>query len=94
VATANAVGTTGHFAATNHFFTTKNIGEDQGMKSLTGERMAITLGILLLSGCVRLEVATPEKPITINMNVKIEHEIQIKVDKDVENLLKNQSNLF
>jgi hypothetical protein len=88
MATANAVGTT------NHFFTTKNIGEDQGMKSLTGERMAITLGILLLSGCVRLEVATPEKPITINMNVKIEHEIQIKVDKDVENLLKNQSNLF
>ncbi|MFZ1872645.1 MAG: YnbE family lipoprotein, partial [Chania sp.] len=33
-------------------------------------------------------------PITINMNVKIEHEIRIKVDKDVENLLKNQSDLF
>ncbi|AJJ62091.1 YnbE family lipoprotein [Yersinia aldovae] len=64
------------------------------MKSLTAERMAIALGVLLLSGCVRLEVATPEKPITINMNVKIEHEIQIKVDKDVESLLKNQSNLF
>ncbi|EEQ16625.1 hypothetical protein yfred0001_6860 [Yersinia frederiksenii ATCC 33641] len=56
--------------------------------------MAIVLGIFLLSGCLRLEVATPEKPITINMNVKIEHEIQIRVDKDVENLLKNQSNLF
>ncbi|AJJ18414.1 MULTISPECIES: YnbE family lipoprotein [Yersinia] len=64
------------------------------MKILTGERVAIALGILMLSGCLRLEVATPEKPITINMNVKIEHEIQIKVDKDVESLLKNQSNLF
>ena len=64
------------------------------MKILTGERVAIALGILMLSGCLRLEVATPEKPITINMNVKIEHEIHIKVDKDVENLLKNQNDLF
>lgn len=44
-----------------------------------------------LAGCVpRIEVAAPEEPITINMNVKIEHEIHIKVDKDVEALLKNQ----
>lgn len=64
------------------------------MKILTWKPVAIALGILMLSGCLRLEVATPEKPITINMNVKIEHEIQIRVDKDVENLLKNQSNLF
>ncbi|HDL8055935.1 TPA: YnbE family lipoprotein [Yersinia enterocolitica] len=64
------------------------------MKILTWEPVAIVLGIFMLSGCLRLEVATPEKPITINMNVKIEHEIQIRVDKDVENLLKNQSNLF
>ncbi|PVF12578.1 YnbE family lipoprotein, partial [Yersinia pestis] len=28
---------------------------------MTGERVAMALGILLLSGCVRLEVATPEK---------------------------------
>ncbi|WP_371820213.1 YnbE family lipoprotein [Erwinia sp. E602] len=50
---------------------------------------------LLLSGCVpRIEVAAPKEPITINMNVKIEHEIHIRVDKDVEALLKNQSGLF
>ncbi|KOC90246.1 YnbE family lipoprotein [Winslowiella iniecta] len=57
------------------------------------------LGLLpiwgLLAGCVpRIEVAAPKEPITINMNVKIEHEIHIKVDKDVEALLKNQSDLF
>lgn len=50
---------------------------------------------LPLTGCVpRIEVAAPKEPITINMNVKIEHEIHIKVDKDVEALLKNQSDLF
>ncbi|MCI1678436.1 MAG: YnbE family lipoprotein [Ewingella americana] len=49
----------------------------------------------MLNGCVpRIELSAPKEPITINMNVKIEHEIHIKVDKDVENLLKNQSDLF
>lgn len=53
------------------------------------------LAALTLSGCTpRIEVAAPKEPITINMNVKIEHEIYIKVDKDVENLLKSRSDLF
>jgi hypothetical protein len=44
-----------------------------------------------LAGCVpRIEIAAPKEPITINMNVKIEHEIHIRADKDVEALLKNQ----
>ncbi|WP_426578590.1 YnbE family lipoprotein [Xenorhabdus stockiae] len=47
-----------------------------------------------LAGCVRLEVATPDKPININMNVKIEHEIHIKVDRQIEDMLKNNSGLF
>ena len=49
----------------------------------------------LLSACVpRIEVAAPKEPITINMNVKIEHEIFIKADKDVEALLKNRNDVF
>lgn len=51
--------------------------------------------VTLLAGCTpRIEVAAPKEPITINMNVKIEHEIHIKVDKDVETLLKSRSDLF
>ncbi|AXF75771.1 YnbE family lipoprotein [Erwinia tracheiphila] len=57
--------------------------------------LLVPAAILLLNGCVpRIEVAAPKEPITINMNVKIEHEIHIKVDKDVEVLLKSQSGLF
>ena len=47
--------------------------------------------LLILSGCTpRIEVAAPKEPITINMNVKIEHDINIKADKEVEALLKEQ----
>ncbi|MBD8212871.1 YnbE family lipoprotein [Erwinia persicina] len=63
------------------------------MKALTN--LWIASGTILLCGCIpRIELAAPKEPITINMNVKIEHEIHIKVDKDVEALLKNQSGLF
>ena len=49
----------------------------------------------MLVGCTpRIEVAAPKEPITINMNVKIEHEIIIKADKDVEELLETRSDLF
>lgn len=49
---------------------------------------------MMLTGCLRVEVATPDKPININMNIKIEHEIQIKADRQVEDLLKENSDLF
>ncbi|ENI2361843.1 YnbE family lipoprotein [Escherichia coli] len=48
---------------------------------------------MISSNCV-IEVAAPKEPITINMNVKIEHEIIIKADKDVEELLETRSDLF
>ncbi|MEQ4530540.1 MAG: YnbE family lipoprotein [Mixta sp.] len=54
-------------------------------------RMLPLACVIGLAGCVpRIEIAAPKEPITINMNVKIEHEIHIKADKDVEALLKNQ----
>ena len=50
---------------------------------------------MLLAGCTpRIEIAASKEPITINMNVKIEHEINVKIDRQVEDLLKNNSAIF
>jgi YnbE-like lipoprotein len=50
---------------------------------------------LTVSACTpRVEVAAPDKPITINLNVKIDHEIRLKVDKDLDQVLSNDSGLF
>lgn len=44
-----------------------------------------------LVGCIpKIEVAAPKEPITINMNVKVDHEITIKADPDVERLIKQR----
>lgn len=55
---------------------------------------ALTSSFMLVGCTPRIEVAAPKEPITINMNVKIEHEIIIKADKDVEELLETRSDLF
>jgi hypothetical protein len=41
-----------------------------------------------------VKVEAPDKPIVINLNVKIEQEVRVKVDKDVETLVNNNPNLF
>ena len=56
--------------------------------------MAILCSVaILLAGCA-VKVEAPDKPITINLNVKIEHEIRVKVDKDLDALFSKDSNLF
>src|SRR5699024_9002772 len=50
--------------------------------------------VLLLTGCSpRVGLETPEEPITINLNVKIDHEIRLKVEDDIDELFGEDSDL-
>ena len=66
----------------------------------TGAWFIIQIGVvcslcLTTAACTpRVEVATPDKPITINLNVKIDHEIRVKVDKELDQVLSHNSGLF
>lgn len=54
----------------------------------------LTVLAIFLSGCThRVEVAAKE-PITINLNVKIEHEIRVKLDKELDDVFSEGSELF
>ncbi|MBX7138625.1 MAG: YnbE family lipoprotein [Oligoflexia bacterium] len=47
------------------------------------------------TGCTpRVELAAPEKPITINMNLKIDHEVRVKVERDLDQVISKDSKLF
>lgn len=48
----------------------------------------------LLACSPRVEVVAPSEPITINLNVKIDHEVRVKVEKDLESVISKDSNLF
>ncbi len=58
---------------------------------------ALTLAqaVVLLAGCTpKISVEAPKEPIVINLNVKIEHEIRVKVDKDLNDLFDEDDELF
>ena len=55
----------------------------------------LAVAVFVSSGCSpTVKVAAPEKPITINLNVKIQHEILVKVDKELDDVLSEDSGLF
>lgn len=49
----------------------------------------------MITACTpRIELAMPDEPITINLNVKIDHEIRVKIDKELDELFDEESGLF
>ncbi|MDY0069318.1 MAG: YnbE family lipoprotein [Porticoccaceae bacterium] len=49
----------------------------------------------LVAGCTpTVRVEPPSEPITINLNVKIDHEIRVKVDRELDGLFSEDSDLF
>ncbi|MBQ14081.1 MAG: YnbE family lipoprotein [Gammaproteobacteria bacterium] len=63
--------------------------------SATKTRQALGLLALYLASCTpTVQVAMPSEPITINLNVRIEHEIQIKVEEELDGIFTADSGLF
>ena len=56
-------------------------------------RLALGVAALLpLGGCI--SVKTPEKPIEINLNVDIKQEVAVKLQRDVDALIKSNPEAF
>ncbi len=51
-------------------------------------------GLTIASGCATVQLQAPDKPIEINLNVKIEQELRIKLDKDIEDLIAGNPDIF
>lgn len=58
-------------------------------------RLILLTGVVsaLIACTPRIEVGAKE-PITINLNVKIDHEIRVKVDKELDQMFSEDSDLF
>jgi len=56
---------------------------------------SMALGVSVAAACTpRVSVEAPKEPITINMNIKIEHEIRVKVDKDLDQVFAEKGDIF
>ncbi len=53
---------------------------------------AAALGFLTLGACVN--VKAPDKPIEINLNVNIKQEVVVRLQRDAQELITNNPELF
>lgn len=62
------------------------------VKSLT---FLMFTSAVLVSGCSpKVQIIAPDKPIEINLNVKIDQEVRVRLEKDVQDLIENNPDLF
>ena len=64
------------------------------MRELQTGLMAGIVAALLAACQPTVKIEAPDKPIVINLNVKIEQEVRIKIEREVEDLLKSEPDLF
>ena len=50
--------------------------------------------LTLAAGCTPTVKVATDEPITINLNVNIKHEILVKVDRELDDLFSDDSELF
>lgn len=55
--------------------------------------LILTLPLVLMACTPTIQMAAPKEPITVNLNVKIQHEIYVKVDREVDDLF-SEKGLF
>ena len=71
------------------------------MRSARGFRVSaaslpliVGLAALLVACQPTVKIEPPDEPIVINLNIKIEQEIRIRIDKAVDDLLEEEEGLF
>ncbi|MEA3389544.1 MULTISPECIES: YnbE family lipoprotein [Sphingobium] len=58
------------------------------------KRAIIVAGLsgIALGGCI--QVKAPDKPIEINLNVKVQQEVVVRLQRDAQTLIQNNPELF
>lgn len=71
------------------------------MRSCMRWPVGCLVGVLLgfaVTSCgtptARVEIVPSDKPIIINLNVKIDHEVRVKVEKELDEVFSKDSKLF
>jgi len=71
------------------------VAREQSQSAARLGACAAVLAALALGACQpTVRVEAPKDPIVINLNVKIEQEVRVKLEKDVEDLLERDDAIF
>ena len=68
------------------------LNKGANLKTATTMILGVCALPAILTGCVQLKA--PDKPIEINLNVNIRQEIVVRLEKDVQDLIKKNPGVF
>lgn len=60
--------------------------------TIWAKAMTFGVGVVTVGGCIQVEA--PEKPIEINLNVKVQQEVIVRLQQDARDLIENNPELF
>jgi len=64
----------------------------EGLLALGGKNIVVAVALMSLAACVQIKA--PDKPIEINLNIRINQEIVYKLDGDAKKLIDQNSGIF
>ena len=74
---------------------TKDKSSKKGRKIFGTIGFLTGAGLLAMAGCSpTVKVEAPDEPIEINLNIKIEQDVRIRMDKDVDDLISDNPDIF
>lgn len=56
--------------------------------------LVVIAALTAVPGCATVKVQAPDEPIEINLNVKIEQEVRVRLDRDIEDLIQENPDIF
>lgn len=54
----------------------------------------LIVGAFAIAGCTTVRLEGGDKPIEVNLNVKIDQEVRVKLDQEIDDLIAENPDLF
>ena len=64
------------------------------VRAVGAASLASVLAAALLNGCATVQLQAPDKPIEVNLNVKIDQEVRVTLDREIEDLIAENPDIF
>ena len=59
-----------------------------------GSAATVLAAAFVLSACTTVRLEGGDKPIEVNLNVKIDQEVRVKLDREIEELISDNPDIF
>ena len=68
--------------------------DERTKRAFAAAPLAGAAAAAMLAGCTTVTLQGGDKPIEVNLNVKIDQEVRVKLDREIEDLIADNPDIF